>query len=73
MEGGVDVQIHVFLSSALDGNEWTAPRWETAPSTNWTGGWVGPLTSPYRDSNSTLKAVQPVTSRYTEGAIPALT
>jgi hypothetical protein len=24
--GGVDVQIHIFLTSALDGGEWSAPR-----------------------------------------------
>jgi hypothetical protein len=45
---GVDVQIHVFLISALFGGEWSASRpfrltpEERAPSTHWIGGWVGP-------------------------------
>jgi hypothetical protein len=36
--GGVDVQIHIFLTSALAGSEWSASR----PGTHWTVGWVGP-------------------------------
>jgi hypothetical protein len=49
--GGVDVQIHVFLTSAQVGGEWSASRpcrftpGERAPSTHWIGGWVGPRTS----------------------------
>jgi hypothetical protein len=45
---GVDVQIHIFLTSALAGGEWSASRpgrfrpGETAPGTHWTGGWVDP-------------------------------
>jgi hypothetical protein len=44
--GGVDVWIHVFLTSALVGGEWTTSRpgrftpGERAPSTHWIGGWV---------------------------------
>jgi hypothetical protein len=45
---GVDVQIHVFLASALVVGEWSAshpgrftPR-ERAPGTHWIGGWVDP-------------------------------
>jgi hypothetical protein len=44
----VDVQIHIFLTSALDGGEWSASRpgrftpGERALSTHWIGGWVGP-------------------------------
>jgi hypothetical protein len=47
--GGVEVWIHVFLTSALVGGEWSASRscrftpGETAPGTNCIGGWVGPL------------------------------
>jgi hypothetical protein len=44
---GVEIQLHAFLTSALDGGEWSAsptgcftPR-ETAPGTHWIGGWVG--------------------------------
>jgi hypothetical protein len=45
---GVDVYIHIFLTSALAGGEWLASRlgrftpWERAPGTHWIGGWVGP-------------------------------
>jgi hypothetical protein len=46
--GGVDIQIHVFLTSALVGGEWSASRpsrftpGEGARGTHWIGGWVGP-------------------------------
>jgi hypothetical protein len=46
--GGVDVYIHIFLTSALAGGEWSASRpgrftpAETAPGTDWIGGWVDP-------------------------------
>jgi hypothetical protein len=33
---GMDVQIHIFLTSALVGGEWSAP------GSHWVGGWVGP-------------------------------
>jgi hypothetical protein len=45
---GVDVQIHIFLASALAGGEWSASRLgrlipgERAPCTHWIGGWVDP-------------------------------
>jgi hypothetical protein len=44
--GGVVVQIHVFLISALDGGEWSASRPGRLtpgrePGTHWIGGWVG--------------------------------
>jgi hypothetical protein len=48
--GGVDVQIHVFLTSALVGAEWSASLpdrfnpGESAPGKHWIGGWVGPGT-----------------------------
>jgi hypothetical protein len=38
----------IFLTSALDGGEWSASRTgrftprERAPDTHWIGGWVGP-------------------------------
>jgi hypothetical protein len=41
------VWLHAFLTSALDGGEWSASRQghftprEKAPGTPWTGGWVG--------------------------------
>jgi hypothetical protein len=44
--GGVDVQTHIFLTSALVGGEWSAslpgrftPE-ERTPDTHWLGGWV---------------------------------
>jgi hypothetical protein len=43
---GVDVQIHIFLPSALVGGEWSASSsccltpGEIAPGTHWIGGWV---------------------------------
>jgi hypothetical protein len=46
--GGVDVWIHIFLTSALAGGEWSASRLyrftlgERAPGTHWIGGWVDP-------------------------------
>jgi hypothetical protein len=46
--GGVDVQTHVFLTSALVGGEWSASRpgrftpGERVPGTHWIGGCVGP-------------------------------
>jgi hypothetical protein len=42
--GGVDVQIHAFLTPAADGGDWTASRCgrftpgERAHGTHWTGG-----------------------------------
>jgi hypothetical protein len=44
----VDVQNHIFLTSALAGGEWSASRpgsftpGEKAPGTQWIGGWVDP-------------------------------
>jgi hypothetical protein len=46
--GGVDVEIHIFLTSALAGGECSASRpgrftpGERAPGTHWMGGWVDP-------------------------------
>jgi hypothetical protein len=43
--GGVDVYIHLFLTSALAGGEWSASRpgrfipGERAPGTHWIGSW----------------------------------
>jgi hypothetical protein len=85
--GGLDVYIHVFLTSALVGGECSASRpgrftpVEKSHRTHWIGGWAGPGTGmddveirkilPYRDSNHS--AVQPVASRYTDCASPAPT
>jgi hypothetical protein len=46
--GGVDVQIHISLTLALAGVEWSASRpgrfapAERSPGTHWIGGWVDP-------------------------------
>jgi hypothetical protein len=46
--GEEDVEIHIFLVSAIVGGEWSASRpvrftpRERAPGTDWIGGWVGP-------------------------------
>jgi hypothetical protein len=80
--GGVDVKIHIFLTSALAGGEWSASRpgrftpRERAHSTHWIGGWVDSRAGLddvekrkvllYRYSNSDPSVVQPVASRYTD-------
>jgi hypothetical protein len=73
--GGVDVYIHVFLTSALAEGEWSAP------GTHWIEGWVDPrsglddvvkrkfLTLPVLELDPSV--VQPVASHYTDCAIPA--
>jgi hypothetical protein len=44
--GGADVQIHISLTSALAGGEWSASRpgrftpWERVPGTHWIRRWV---------------------------------
>jgi len=44
---GVRVEHHAFLTSALNGDEWSASGpgrftpGERTPSTHWMGGWVG--------------------------------
>jgi hypothetical protein len=44
----VDVKVHIFLTSALAGGEWSASRLgrftpgERAPGSHWIGGWVDP-------------------------------
>jgi hypothetical protein len=44
--GRVSVQIHIFMTLALAGGEWSASRpsrynpRERAPGTHWIGGWV---------------------------------
>jgi hypothetical protein len=61
--GGVDVYIHIFLTSALAGGKWSVSR--PYHSTPGESSWL------HRDSNSEPSVVQPVASRYTDYAIPA--
>jgi hypothetical protein len=85
--GGVDVEIHIFLTSALVGGEWSASRTgrftsgERAPSIRWIGGWVDPRVG-LDDTEKRIflnlpglelrpPVVRPVTSRHTYYAIPA--
>jgi hypothetical protein len=43
--GGNDVQVHVFLTSELVGDEWSPLRpGERAPTTHLIRGWMGPRT-----------------------------
>jgi hypothetical protein len=43
---GEEEQLHAFLTSELDGGEWSASRpghftlWEKSPGTHWTEDWV---------------------------------
>jgi hypothetical protein len=63
--GGVDVWLHIFLTSALVGGEWSASHpGRFTPGTHWIGGWVNP-----RSGLDDPSAVQPVASRYTDCAI----
>jgi hypothetical protein len=48
---GVEVQLHTFLTLALNGSEWSASRpnhftlGERVPGTHWIRDWVGPTAS----------------------------
>jgi hypothetical protein len=84
---GVDVYVHIFLTSALAGGEWSASRpgrfisGERAVGTHFVGGWVDPragLNDVEKIKFFTLpgleldpSVVHPVASRYTDYAIPA--
>jgi hypothetical protein len=83
--GGVDVQIHIFLTLAL-GGEWSAScpsrftPGERVTGTHWIGGWVNPraglddlekILDPTGTRTPTPMAVQPIASRHTDYAIPA--
>jgi hypothetical protein len=76
---GVDVQIHIFLTSTLVGDRWSASRFgrfpprETAPGTHQIKGWVDPRArlDDMENSNSDPFVIQPIESRYTDCAIPA--
>jgi hypothetical protein len=70
---GVEVYIHAFLTSALDGGEWSASRpgsftpRERAPGTHWIGGWVGPEVG----LDTVVKRKFPVPARTRAPDIPA--
>jgi hypothetical protein len=83
----VDIQIYIFLTSALAGGEWFASRpgrfnpGERAPGTHWIGGWVDPraglndvekILDPTGTGTLDTSVVQPVASGYKDYAIPDL-
>jgi hypothetical protein len=80
--GGVDVWIHIFLTLALVGGEWSVSRSGRftprlrATSNYWIGGWVGPraiLDEVEKRKFLTLRylsVIQPVASHYTDCVIP---
>jgi hypothetical protein len=83
--GGVVVQTHVLLALEVVGGEWSASHpgrfthWERAPSTHWIGGWVDPrvglddvekILVPTVTRTPTPQSSSPLTSRYTDCAIP---
>jgi hypothetical protein len=62
----VDAQIHVILTSALVGGEWSASiAGERVPSSHWIGGRVGPRAG-LNAMEKNLVAVQSVDCRYTD-------
>jgi hypothetical protein len=76
----MEVYLHAFLTSAVDGGEWSTSRpgrfshRERVPATLWIGGWVGPragLGCGGEEKNSQLllelepPIIQPVAQRYT--------
>jgi hypothetical protein len=79
--GGVNVQISIFLTSALAGGEWSASRpGRFTPGTHRIGGWVDPRAGldDLKREFFTLLGLElrplgrpPVASRYTDYAIPA--
>jgi hypothetical protein len=80
--GGVDVYIHIFFTSVLGGDEWSASRpcrftpSERARGTHKIGGWVDPrggLNDVEKRKFLTLQGLelrpQPVASSYTDYAV----
>jgi hypothetical protein len=69
----VDVQTHIFLTSALLGGEWSASRpGRFTPQGKYPRAGLDDVEK-YRDSKSNPSVVQPVASRYTDYSIPAPT
>ena len=64
--------VHAFLTSLLDGGEWTHPQGESPPDTHWTGDYMGPradlnafknrLTSCLSRIKSHFSVIQPAAS-----------
>jgi hypothetical protein len=80
--GRMHVQIHIFLTAALDGGERSAScPGRFTQGNHWIGGWVGPRTGLddveywkfFNLPGLELRPLdlQPAASRYTDWAIPA--
>jgi len=70
---GLEVNLHLFLISALDWGEWSAScpaAWilEMNPCTNWIGGWLGPRArlSGFEEQISRSKNISPIFIRENE-------
>jgi hypothetical protein len=81
--GGVDERLHIFLTSALVGGEWsTSDPCRFTPGTHWIGSWVDPRAGldnlerrkflPPPGLNSDPSVVQPVVSAYTDCAVRSI-
>jgi hypothetical protein len=81
---GVEIRAPPFLTSAIDGGEWSASRscrfnpGEMVPVTHCIGGWVGPRTGmdslekrKLDPSGNRTPITYPVARRYTDSVIPA--
>jgi hypothetical protein len=78
--GGVDVYIHIFLTSALVGREWSVSSTcrftpgERTHGTHWIGGWMDPragLDGVEKKKFDGPSVVQCIPRHYTDCAIPA--
>jgi hypothetical protein len=75
-DGGVEALFHAFLTSALDGGEWSASRGcLLTPDTHCTGGWVDSRVRLNMMMKEKLLSLwksngQPAGSHYTAPAIP---
>jgi hypothetical protein len=67
--GEVEIWIHIFLTSALAGGEWSASRpgrftpGKRDHGTHWTGGWVDPRAGLDDVESYSDPSVKPVASR----------
>jgi hypothetical protein len=68
----VKVYLHAFLTSALDGGEWSASRsGPFTPGTHWIGGWMDPRAEHGSEEKNSQHVtgleppiIQPVAQRY---------
>jgi hypothetical protein len=73
MYGGVEVQLHAFLTFPLDGSEWSATcsghfrPCERTPGTHWIGDWLDPRAN----LDSVVKKKNPCSCQESNPACPA--